>query len=299
MFKEMFDRVWAFDAEWVPDQLAGRLLYDVDDEAATEREIIERMWKEGGATEEDPMPFLKMVACRVVSIAVLERWKSPDGVKLRLLSLPRDVNDPVESSERHIVSTFLDAVGFHKPQLVGFNSYDSDLKVLIQRALVNNVRAAGFNERPNKPWDGKDYYARGTDCHIDIKYVVSGWGKGTPSLHELATLCGVPGKFDMDGHAVAESWLNGDHQKIVDYNECDAVTTYLVWLRLAFFGGKFTEDEYAEEIRRVHELLERETAGGAKPHLTRYAEEWRRLTEIIEHFDEAPVNVGSAGPANV
>src|SRR5690625_3261507 len=128
MFKEMFDRVWAFDAEWVPDQLAGRLLYDVDDEAATEREIIERMWKEGGATEEDPMPFLKMVACRVVSIAVLERWKSPDGVKLRLLSLPRDVNDPVESSERHIVSTFLDAVGFRKPQLVGFNSYDSDLK---------------------------------------------------------------------------------------------------------------------------------------------------------------------------
>src|SRR5690625_7935544 len=84
MFKEMFDRVWAFDAEWVPDQLAGRLLYDVDDEAATEREIIERMWKEGGATEEDPMPFLKMVACRVVSIAVLERWKSPRSEERRV-----------------------------------------------------------------------------------------------------------------------------------------------------------------------------------------------------------------------
>src|SRR5690625_5943962 len=86
--------------------------------------MMKRM--EYSATEVDQIPLLKMVACLVVSIAVLERWKSPDGVKLRLLSLPRDVNDPVESSERHIVSTFLDAVGFRKPQLVGFNSYDSE-----------------------------------------------------------------------------------------------------------------------------------------------------------------------------
>ena len=295
MFKEIFDNVWAFDIEWVPDQLAGRLLYGIDDESVSERELVERLWMEGGATEENPTPFLKTVMCRVVSIAMVERRATKDGAVLRLLSLPRDVDDPAEASERYLIETFLQAVGKHRPQLVGFNSLDADLKVLIQRALVNNVRADGFNDRPNKPWEGIDYYARGADCHVDIKQIVSGWGKGTPSLHQLATLCGIPGKFDMDGDAVAESWLRGERRKIVDYNECDAITTYLVWLRLAFFGGKFTEDEYNAETQRVHDLIEAETAGGAKPHLTRYAEEWRRLNGIIERFDEASVNVGSFG----
>ena len=27
MFKSVFDKVWAFDCEWVPDPAAGRALY--------------------------------------------------------------------------------------------------------------------------------------------------------------------------------------------------------------------------------------------------------------------------------
>lgn len=298
MFKSIFDIVWAFDVEWVPDQLAGRLLYRIDNEDATEREIVERMWQEAGASEIDPTPFLKTVACRVVSIAAVERRVMEDGsVRLSLLSLPRDVGDPVQSSERHILQKFLQAIGDHGPQLVGFNSASADLKILIQRALVNRVPAGGFNKRPDKPWQGIDYYARDHDCHVDIKQVVSGWGKGTPSLHELATLCGVPGKFDMDGDGVAESWLRGEHQQIVDYNECDAITTYLVWLRLAYFGGWFTGEQYEAEIDLVRELIERETAGGVKPHLQRYRAEWERLEQLIEHFDESALGVPPAASA--
>ena len=32
MFKTVKNRVWAFDAEWIPDPVAGRLLYDLPDE---------------------------------------------------------------------------------------------------------------------------------------------------------------------------------------------------------------------------------------------------------------------------
>lgn len=284
MFKNLFDKVWAFDIEWVPDPLAGRLLYGLEDEGLSEREVIERMWAEGGATDADPRPFLKTVVSRIVSIVVVQRKFERGAVQLDLLTLPRDASDPAQTSEGHMLRTFLNAVGEHQPQLVGFNSYDADIKILIQRSIVNGISAPGFNDRPNKPWEGNDYYVRGQDCHVDIKQIVSGWGKGTPSLNELATLSGIPGKFEMDGDAVAETWLAGDHQSIINYNECDAVTTYLLFLRVAHFGGKLTQGQYLQEVELVRELLEREGAHPGKEHLIRYQEKWDRITEVIERY---------------
>jgi len=66
MFKTIKSRVWAFDAEWIPDPHAGRLLYDLSDDLP-DADVLKHMWKEGGATEEDPTPYLKTVVCRIVS----------------------------------------------------------------------------------------------------------------------------------------------------------------------------------------------------------------------------------------
>ncbi|HCZ48898.1 MAG TPA: hypothetical protein DCZ11_07820, partial [Gammaproteobacteria bacterium] len=71
-----------------------------------------------------------------------------------LLALPRDVGDAVQTAERHVVGTFLDAVGEYRPQLVGYNSINADLKILLQRAVVNGLSAAAFCRRPDKPWEG-------------------------------------------------------------------------------------------------------------------------------------------------
>ena len=153
MFRTVQDRVWAFDIEWVPDPLAGRLLYDLPESVSDPAEILNVMWAKGGATDEDPTPFLKTVLCRIVSIAALERCQRPDGsVRLELKSLPRDVDDPAQVRESGIIRTFLEAVGERQPQLVGFNSIASDLKILIQRGTLLGVQAAGFCRRPNKPW---------------------------------------------------------------------------------------------------------------------------------------------------
>jgi predicted PolB exonuclease-like 3'-5' exonuclease len=250
MFKSVFDKVWAFDCEWVPDPVAGRVLYGLPADLP-DRDVLAHMWQQAGASDEDPMPFLKTIVCRVVSIAAVTRQRRRDG-------------------------TFLDAVGEHKPQLVGYNSINADLKILLQRAVVNGLSAAQFCRRPDKPWEGIDYFARG-DAHVDIKDIVGGWGKATPSLHELATLSGIPGKLDVDGNAVANLWLDGQLDRIVAYNECDALTTYLVWLRLAHLGGHFDDREYAQEQQRVHELVQAEIAQG-RTHLTAYVAAWDRLS---------------------
>lgn len=276
MFKNVFDKVWAFDCEWVPDPAAGRVLYKLPAQMP-DADVMTHMWQQAGASDGDPMPFLKTIVCRVVSIAAVTRQRRRDGsVQLRLLSLPRDVGDAAQVAEGHVIGTFLDAIGEHKPQLVGFNSINADLKILLQRAVVNGLSAAGFCRRPDKPWEGIDYFARG-DAHVDMKDILGGWGKTTPSLHELAVLSGIPGKLDVDGNAVAGLWLAGGLDRIVAYNECDALTTYLVWLRLAHLSGHFDDHAYGEEQQHVRALVEGLIAQG-RAHLEVYLAEWDRLS---------------------
>ena len=60
------------------------------------------------------------------------------------------------------------------------------------------------------------------------------------------------------------------------YNECEALTTYLIWLRLAHIGGFFSSGEYADEQQRVRGQLEREGESPGKEHLLEFLEEWNR-----------------------
>jgi hypothetical protein len=241
------------------------------------------MWDRGGATEDDPMPYLKTVLCRIVSIAAVERRVREDGeVVLNLLSLPRHPEDPEEARERNLIETFLQAVGQHRPQLVGFNSQDSDLKILIQRAVALGVQAREFAERPEKPWLGIDYFARGDEWHVDLKNILGGWGRATPSLNEIATVAGIPGKMDVHGNQVAVLWLDGRIKKIVEYNEFDALTTYLVWLRLAHFAGHFSAEQYTREQQLVRDLIVTESKSADRAHLERYLTEWERLEAVCK-----------------
>ena len=245
----------------------------------SEEEIMTVMWRHGGATDENPKPFLKTVMCRIASIAVVRRRVSASGVSLDLLSLPRNPQADA-CGEGVMLKQFLDAVGRRCPQLVGYNSSGADLKILIQRAVINGIAAESFCRRPDKPWEGVDYFARDSEWNIDLMRILGGWGKSTPSLHEMATLSGIPGKLGLDGGDVSRLWLSGDRQRIVDYNECDAITTYLLWLRVAHFAGKFTVDDYEVEQDRVRDLLEHESGKPGKSHLAEYLAEWDRLLRL-------------------
>ncbi len=280
LFKKIQPQVWAFDAEWAPDPVSGRLLYGLPEETSDEDVMLE-MWKRGGATDEDPTPYLKTIQCRLLSISVVARTVRRDGgVSLKILTLPRDIGDPEQCAEAHILETFLHALGERKPQLVGYNSIAADLRIMVQRSITNGVQAADFCRRPNKPWEGADYFARGSEWNIDLQEITAiGYGRGTPSLNEVATLSGVPGKMDVDGQQVPRLWLDGKLDKIVAYNEFDALTTYLVWLRIAYFGGFFTPKQYDNEQDRVRRLLEEGME--EKPHFKDYLEAWQRLKKPV------------------
>jgi len=227
-----------------------------------------------------PTPYLKTVLCRIVSIAAVERQQKGSDIKLHLLSLPRDSQDPAQTEERHVVGTFLAKAGQYKPQLVGYNSASADLKAMIQRSVVQGLSMPDFCKRPNKPWEGDDYFdSRNSEASVDLKEVVGGWGKATPSLNEIATLSGIPGKMDVDGEQVAALWLEGNLDKIIAYNEFDALTTYLLWLRIAHFGGHFSTEQYDREQSLLRDMIDTEIRDNGKDHLQDFLAEWDRLKD--------------------
>lgn len=280
MIKLLHKEVWAFDAEWVPDPVTGRMVYALGD-ALSDEQVVDEMWKKGGATEENPQPYLKTVLCRVVSIAFVRRRDLGGGnIDIDLRSLP--ASDAPALAESELLDKFLGSLGKCKPQLVGFNSNNADLPIMMQRAMVHALRHKEFCHRPDKPWEGTDYFARFTDWHLDLKEIVGSFGKSAPSLHELATSCAIPGKMDTDGEDVIAFWRSGNVRRIVQYNECDALTTYLVWLRLTHLCGFFTSEQYIQEQGFVESLLTRRGAQAGNDHLLRFLEEWRRLRALRE-----------------
>ena len=270
MIKSIANEVWAFDCEWVPDLLAGRLLYRLPEDLPSD-EVLRVMWEQGGATPDNPMPFLRTVVCRVVSIATVIRRTLKNGeVQLFLSTLPEAPDDAAQD-ETYILRRFMaDGVGARQPQLVGFNSRNADLRILTQRAIVNGLSLKHLCDRLDaKPWESND---------IDLMDLVAGFGKSyAVSLHEIATLCGIPGKLDTTGDDVCGLWYRGERRKIIEYNAFDALTTYLVWLRLAHFSGCFTADGYVAEQRRVVRLLDERLARPEDAYLRVFRDAWRAL----------------------
>ena len=284
MLKTLADNVFSFDVEWIPDPQAGRILHGTSSEEDPEslRSAFESLWSSARKEGQPPdfQPYLKTILCRIVSLAGILRERTAGGeANLKLVSLPVDPDDPEKSSEPVILSSFMKSVGRRKPQLVGFNSAQADVPIIVQRAIVHGLPGMGFSERPAKPWEGVDYFdARNSEFNVDLADAL-GQFRDRPSLHQAATLSGIPGKIDVSGDSVAEMWLQGKLREIVAYNEFDAFTTHLLWARVAHFSGLLSSDQYEREQELVRQLLEDEIAEG-KTHLEKFVTEWDRLLDL-------------------
>ena len=282
---DIYDKVWFFDLEWVPDADAARILLDVAEEA-TEKEAFQALWHNAGATDDRPRPFLKYLYSRIVSIAVLirsVRYEGPEKrIEFALRSLPKLPALKDECDEGELICEFLEQLGRHKPQLVGYNSQESDVQVLIQRGIINQISAPMFCERPKDRWDKADYFARwDNEFHLDLLKLFSN-GAMKPRLDDMAKLCGFPGKIDVDGQQVADLWLAGELNKIVEYNQIDALNTYLIWLRVVYFCGKMNEKQYETEVGSFRAFLVAEAESG-KAHIQQFLDKWPERRTAKQH----------------
>lgn len=273
MLRPPHHTIWAFDAEWVPDPATGRRVLDLPKEVP-DADVLSRMWAKGGATEENPRPYLKTVLCRVVSLAAVVRTVKGGEVSHRLMALP---DSPGPMAEDDLLRRFLTALGDKKPQLVGFNSREADLPILTQRAMVHGLSIPGLG-RGSDRWDKADFFDRYGAQHIDLREAIGGFGKAGSTLHELATACGIPGKLGTDGASVIDLWLAGDVEGIVRYNQFDALTTFLVWLRAQTLSGHLTPEQLEAEEASVRALVTAKTA--EDPGFQVYLDGWDRLRSL-------------------
>jgi 3'-5' exonuclease len=274
---QLNERTWFYDLEWVPDADGARRLLDLPADTG-ELEAMDALWKYSGATEAQPRPFVKYLFSRIVSIAFLSRnVVFVDGsktVEFKLYSLPKLPLDDPECNEAYIIGRFLHFIGERNPHLVGYNSSQSDIQVLIQRGLVNEVSAEKFCLRPSKPWEGRDYFYKYSEEHLDLLMLFSKGNGMSPKLDELAKFCGFPGKIDVDGQQVVDLWLAGDLKKIVEYNQIDVLNTYLIWLRTVYFCGKLRDEKYFAELEIFRDFLKGEADDPEKEHIRQFLQAW-------------------------
>ena len=278
MLKDQLNEcTWFYDLEWVPDAASARRLIELPEETS-ELDAIKALWKYSGATDDQDRPFVKYLFSRVVSIAFLSRRiVFVDGSKtvdFNLYSLPKLPLDDTDCNEAYIIGRFLHFIGERNPHLVGYNSSQSDIQVLIQRGLVNEVTAEKFCLRPSKPWEGRDYFYKYSEEHLDLMTLLSKGNGMSPRLNELAKLCGFPGKIDCDGKQVVDLWLAGDLKKIVEYNQIDVLNTYLIWLRVVYFCGKLRDEKYFAEIEIFRDFLKKESSDPENGHVRQFLEAW-------------------------
>jgi 3'-5' exonuclease len=280
-----------FDLEWVPDAAAARRLFALPAETP-EAEAIEILWQGStGYSADCPRPFVKYLFSRIVSIAFLSRrviWRDGERrIEYTLSSLPTLPLENERPDEAYLIERFLYFLGKREPCLVGFNSAESDIQVLIQRALIHEIRAEEFCVRPERPWDGRDYFYRYSEQHLDLlRLFLTGAMK--PRLDELARLCGFPGKLDIDGDQVVDLWLSGDVRRIVEYNQIDVLNTYLLWLRVVNFCGKLSEEDYFAETEAFREFLAAEAASPEGSHIGTFLSRWNNAEVPAFAFEGVP-----------
>lgn len=278
IWKHVSHEVWVYDCEYAPCLETGRREYRLPDTMRDE-EVLAEMYARNGATPDNPKPMLKVHQNRVVSISAVKRKETKkDGVTLALRTLSADQTG---MTERKMIEGFLQSVGTVQPQLVGFASRKFDFPVLFQRALIQECVIPAFCRRPAKPWEGTDYFAQFSDDHVDMLHVMAGsnWGKAMPSLDEISLSCGIPGKLGMCGADVADAVMAGRLRDVAQYNEMDALTQYLLWLRLAKMSGWVSQEGYDDERRKLWYLLVNLIDEG-REHLRLFLDEWHRLSPL-------------------
>lgn len=254
--------VLVFDIETVPDVQGGRRLYGLeglsDDEVAHVM-YAKRSQETGGKSE-----FLRHHLQRVVAISLVLRTDS----RLHVWSL----GEP-GSGEAELIERFFEGLDRYTPLLVSWNGRGFDLPVLHYRALIHGISAPRYWETgehdPGFRWN--NYLNRFHERHTDLMDVLAGYeSRAYASLHEVATLLGLPGKLGMSGADVWERFRALDIESIRDYCENDVLNTYLVYLRYELMRGRQTREGYELACRTLREALAHEP----RPHLRAFLDAW-------------------------
>jgi predicted PolB exonuclease-like 3'-5' exonuclease len=243
--------VFVFDIETVPDVVAGRRIYGLQD-SLSDASVAEAMF--AMRRRKAGHDFLPLHLHRIVAIAVVLR----SGDRFKVWSLGEE-----SSSEAELIRRFFDGLERFSPDLVSWNGGGFDLPVLHYRALLHGIASPRYwdtgDDDQTMRWN--NYLSRFHQRHTDLMDVLAGFqARANAPLDQIASMCGFPGKLGMSGSHVWDTFMAGGLADIRAYCETDVVNTFLVWLRYQLIRGRLLNSAYEEEIARVRAALQEDGA---------------------------------------
>lgn len=260
-----------FDTETVPDADATRQmlgepgLSDVEARDALSCYFLE---KTDGRNDFPRQPFHQIVA---ISYAHLIHEPGEEGGEMVIRRIAS--GGEKDSSEAELLEGFLGLIEKRAPQLVSFNGRGFDVPVLKYRAMVHSLSCPRWFSEGDK-WNNYDTRFSHT-YHLDLLEVLSDFGASARcSMHEVASVFGIPGKLDTAGDDVRGMYEGGEIEAIRNYCETDVCTTLLTFLRWQLFNGSLSEGSYARTVLGVRNYLEEEAA--KRPHFAQFLAAWEQ-----------------------
>ena len=250
-----------FDLETIPDIKSIRRLYNLD-EALSDFDVVNiANFKRRQKVGHD---FLPVHLHQVVAISCV--LKTDDRLEIWTLG-------DEETDEAGILKYFFVGLDKYTPNLVSWNGSGFDLPVLNYRMLANKISSeiyfdTGENQSEFK-WN--NYMSRYHRRHLDLMDILAMFnGRNNASLNEICKIYGFPGKLDMDGGKVWETFLNGDLASIRNYCETDVANTYLVYLRYLLAKNELTTSAYKNEIDNFRNVI----SNYKKSHWSNFLKAW-------------------------
>ena len=237
--------VFVFDIETIPDIDGCRRLFDLhglsDDDVA--RAVFHKR-RQAANTE-----VLRHHQHRIVAISAVLRSRD----QFRVWSL-----GDLESSEEDLLQRFYSGIERYTPTLVSWNGNGFDLPVIHYRSLLYPINAGHYWEKGTNDNSFRDnnYLSRYHERHTDLMDVLAAYSpRACAPLDEIASLCGFPGKMNMSGTNVWDSYLEGDIQSIRNHCETYVLNTYLVYLNYQRNRGYLDQTLYMQECQLVRDTL--------------------------------------------
>lgn len=260
--------VLAVDIETVPDADGLRALGDYPPEVS-DAEVVamaQRLLRQEKNTDFMPLPLQRVA---VISCALEE------GDNLKVFSLEAWKN------EGEALQRFFDGMqklyDNHRapPRLATWNGGGFDLPVMHYRALKHGLRAPlmweGGDNDSNFRYNRTYLNRYNNERHLDLMDALAMFQFGARArLDDVAKLCGLPGKMGVGGAGVADAFAEGRVGEIRDYCECDAMLTYLLFLRFQLLSGERSEAEIKQRTQTARDYMK--TEGGK---WQEFLQQWR------------------------
>ncbi|QRN41815.1 MAG: 3'-5' exonuclease [Neisseriaceae bacterium] len=255
--------ILVFDIETIPDVSGIRILNNLGRDLSDNDVVQWAQQKQRSETGNDCIP---LYLHQVVAISCCFCRDNKIDVK--------SIGN-LQDSEKVIIQTFFDILKKYQVQLVSWNGVGFDLPVLQHRALVHGVIAGDYWNRYefNSELKWNNCITHHCMKYCDLMNILAGYqDRACAPLHDMARLCGFPGKLGMDGAQVLQVYQQGGIEKIRNTCETDAMDIYLLFLRFQLMKGSIEEVEYLNKIQNLKDYLKSESSEHFLAYLSHFSD---------------------------